>query len=84
MTPARAAASWKRALSSPSLAGNTSQAHLIYGEWLRRENRHQDARDALRKAFETFSGMGAAGFADRARRELLATGKPYASAQSTP
>ena len=52
-----------------------ARAYLLYGEWLRRENRRQDARDALRKAHEIFSNAGADGFAGRARRELLATGE---------
>jgi DNA-binding NarL/FixJ family response regulator len=42
---------------------------------LRRENRRGDARGELRTAYEMFSAMGAAGFADRANRELLATGE---------
>ena len=47
----------------------------LYGEWLRRENRRTDARELLREAHESFSHMGAAAFAERARRELLATGE---------
>jgi DNA-binding NarL/FixJ family response regulator len=47
----------------------------VYGEWLRRENRRADAREQLRAAHDTFSRIGAEAFADRARRELLATGE---------
>ncbi len=52
-----------------------SRAQLVYGEWLRRENRRVDAREQLRAAQHTLSGIGAAAFAERARRELLATGE---------
>jgi len=52
-----------------------ARGHLVFGEWLRRKNRRVDARAELRTAYEMFASMGAEAFADRARRELLATGE---------
>jgi len=52
-----------------------ARAQLVYGEWLRRQNRRVEAREQLRAAHDTFSHMGAEAFAERARRELSATGE---------
>ena len=61
----------KQCLAAPELA----RAHLVYGEWLRRQRRRRDARRQLRTAHEMFTAMGAGAFAERARIELLATGE---------
>jgi DNA-binding CsgD family transcriptional regulator len=56
-------------------AVDLARAHLLYGEWLRRERRRTDARAQLRLAYERFSDFGMDAFAERARIELRATGE---------
>jgi len=60
-----------RTLLRPEFA----RAHLLYGGWLRREQRRVDAREQLRAAYAQFVSIGMEAFAERARRELLATGE---------
>jgi DNA-binding CsgD family transcriptional regulator len=62
-------------LGRTSMRVQLARAHLLYGEWLRRERRRRDARHDLRTAFEMFTAMGVEAFAGRAERELLATGE---------
>jgi ATP/maltotriose-dependent transcriptional regulator MalT len=62
-------------LGRTQLRPDLARAHLLYGEWLRRENRRLDARHQLHAAYQLLDAMGAEAFAERARRELLATGE---------
>ncbi len=62
-------------LGRTRLRAELARAHLVYGEWLRRQNRRVDARDQLRLAYEMLGSIGMEAFAERARRELLATGE---------
>jgi DNA-binding CsgD family transcriptional regulator len=61
--------------SRTRLRPDLARAHLLYGEWLRRQNRRFDAREQLRSADELFVAIGMEAFAERARKELQATGE---------
>ncbi len=62
-------------LSRTRLRPELARAHLLYGEWLRRQNRRSDARGQLRLAYDLFSEIGMMAFAQRALGELQATGE---------
>jgi DNA-binding CsgD family transcriptional regulator len=62
-------------LSRTRLRPELARAHLLYGEWLRRQNRRVDAREQLRTAHDMLAVIGMEAFAERARHELLATGE---------
>jgi DNA-binding CsgD family transcriptional regulator len=65
-------------LGRTRLRPELARAHLLYGEWLRGENRRTDAREQLRTAHDQLSAIGMEAFAERARRELLAAGETTA------
>lgn len=62
-------------LGRTPLRPELARAHLLYGEWLRRQGRRRDAREQLRAALDLFVVIGMDAFAERARRELVATGE---------
>jgi DNA-binding CsgD family transcriptional regulator len=70
-------------LSRTNVRPEVARSHLLYGEWLRRENRRVDARAQLHMAHDLFTEMGMLGFGDRARRELMATGETVRKRTST-
>jgi DNA-binding CsgD family transcriptional regulator len=77
-------------LGRTSIATDLARAHLVYGEWLRRQRRRGDAREQLRTAYGMFAKMGAEAFTARVGRELRATGEhprkrsPGTTSQLTP
>ena len=62
-------------LGRTQLRPELARAHLLYGEWLRRQGRRLDAREQLRTAHDMLTAIGMEAFAERARRELMATGE---------
>jgi DNA-binding CsgD family transcriptional regulator len=71
-------------LSRTRLRPELARAHLLYGEWLRRENRRVDARAQLRAAHHLFTSIGMEAFAERTRKELLATGETVRERSAEP
>jgi DNA-binding CsgD family transcriptional regulator len=70
--------------SSTALRPEHARSHLLYGEWLRRQNRRTDARQQLRRAYHMFSEIGMLAFAERAIQELQATGETVRRRQDDP
>jgi hypothetical protein len=62
-------------LGRTQLRPELARAHLLYGEWLRRQGRRSQAREQLRTAYQMLDEIGMEAFAERARRELLASGE---------
>ncbi len=71
-------------LGRTRLRAELARAHLLYGEWLRREHRRAEAREQLRTAHEMLDTMGMKAFAERARRELTSAGEPVRNASGEP
>jgi DNA-binding CsgD family transcriptional regulator len=62
-------------LGRAGFGAQLARGHLLYGEWLRRQNRRSDARGQLGTSYEMLTAMGVEGFAERARQELVAAGE---------
>jgi len=79
LSDGQAADGWYREsverLGRAQVRAELARSHLLYGEWLRRQGRRTDAREQLRTAGDMLDAMGMAAFAERARRELAATGE---------
>jgi ATP/maltotriose-dependent transcriptional regulator MalT len=71
-------------LTTTSLRIEIARGYLLYGEWLRREGRRGEAREQLRRAHDLLAEMGVSAFAERARRELLATGEKLRKRTASP
>jgi len=71
-------------LSRTRLRTELARAHLLYGEWLRRERRRAEARAQLRTAHDMFDAIGMRAFAERARRELRASGETVGTRAADP
>jgi DNA-binding CsgD family transcriptional regulator len=71
-------------LGRTGVRGELARAHLLYGEWLRRERRRQAARDQLRTANDLFTAMGMEAFAERSAHELLAIGESVSRRNTGP
>jgi DNA-binding CsgD family transcriptional regulator len=70
-------------LGRTRMRAQLARTHLLYGEWLRREKQGAQAREHLRRAYEMLTAMGIQAFAERARRELQATGETVPSRSVT-
>jgi DNA-binding CsgD family transcriptional regulator len=71
-------------LTGTRLRPDLARAHLLYGEWLRRQTRRGEARAELRTAHDAFTAIGMHAFAERARRELQATGETIRKRSTAP